>query len=67
MLKILPEDQFENMGGPIQLPHQNPATFDEFVQMHQQIRHQATHEKLKKDLIEHMCALKGDNQNICVS
>lgn len=27
--------EFENMGDPIQLPRQNPDTFDEFVQMHQ--------------------------------
>ena len=27
--------EFKNMGDPIQLSHQNTATFDEFVQMHQ--------------------------------
>ena len=27
--------EFENMGDPIELREQNPATFDEFVQMHQ--------------------------------
>ena len=47
--------EFENMGDPIQLPRQNPDTFDEFVQMHQQVWHRATHERLKEDLIEHMC------------
>ena len=26
--------KFENMDDPIQLPHQNPATFEEFVQTH---------------------------------
>ena len=31
--------KFENMGDPIQLPDQNPVTFEEFIQMHQQIRH----------------------------
>ena len=51
--------EFENMGlfkctKMIQLSDQNRATFDEFIQMHQQIRHRATHEQLKEDLIEHM-------------
>ena len=36
--------EFENMGDPIQLPEQNPTTFDEFIKMHQQIRHRQTHE-----------------------
>ena len=31
--------EFENMDDPIQLPDQNPATFEEFIQTHQQIRH----------------------------
>ena len=31
--------KFENMDDPIQLPDQNPATFEEFIQTHQQIRH----------------------------
>ena len=31
--------EFENMDDPIQLSYQNPATFEEFIQMHQQIRH----------------------------
>ena len=53
--------EFENMGDPIQLPDQNPATFEEFIQMHQQIRHRPTHEQLKKNLIEHQWAVKGDN------
>jgi hypothetical protein len=30
------------MDDPIKLSDQNPATFEEFVQMHQQIQHQAT-------------------------
>jgi hypothetical protein len=30
--------EFENMGDPIELPNQNPATFEEFAQMYQQIR-----------------------------
>ena len=45
--------EFENMGDPIQLPDPNLATFEEFIQMHQQIRHRPTHEQLKEDLIEH--------------
>ena len=53
--------EFENMSDPIQLPDQNPATFEEFIQMHQQIRHRPTHEQLKEDLIEHQWAVKGDN------
>ena len=53
--------EFENMGDPIQLPDQNPATFEEFIQMHQQIRHRPTHEQLKEDLIEHLWTVKGDN------
>lgn len=53
--------EFENMGDPIQLPDQNPATFEEFIQMHQQIRHRPTHEQLKEDLIEHQWPVKGDN------
>ena len=51
--------KFENMHDPIQLPNQNPGTFDEFSQMHQKNRHQPTHEQLKKDLIEHLWAVKG--------
>ena len=35
--------------------------FEEFIQMHQQIRHRTTHEKLKEGLIEHQWAVKGDN------
>jgi hypothetical protein len=27
--------EFENMGDPIELPDQNPATFEQFIQMHQ--------------------------------
>ena len=46
--------EFENMGDPIQLLDQNPDRFEKFIQMHQQIRHRATHEQLKKDLIEHL-------------
>ena len=34
--------EFKNMGDPTELPDQNPATLEEFVQMHQQIRHRAT-------------------------
>ncbi|XP_020157755.1 uncharacterized protein [Aegilops tauschii subsp. strangulata] len=46
--------EFENMGDPIELTDQNPAKFEECVQMHQQIRHRGTHEQLKKDLIKHL-------------
>ena len=53
--------KFENMDDPIQLPDQNPATFEEFIQMHQQIRHRPTHEQLKEDLIEHQWAVKKKN------
>ena len=53
--------EFENMGDPIEVSDQNPTTFQEFVQMHQQIRHRPTHEQLKEDLIEHQWAVKGDN------
>ena len=53
--------EFENMGGLIQLSDQKPATFEEFIQMHQQIRHQPTHGQLKEDLIEHHWAVKGHN------
>ena len=53
--------EFENMGNPTQLSDQNPATFEEFIQMHQQIRHRPTHEQLKEDLIEHQCTVKGKN------
>lgn len=49
------------MGDPIQLPDQNPAMFDESVQMHQQIWHRATHEQLKEDFIEHLWVVQGDN------
>ena len=45
--------EFKNMGDSIEVPYQNPAMFDEFVQMHQQIQHRATHKQLKKNLIEH--------------
>ena len=31
--------KFENMGDPIQLSDQNQATFEDFIKMHQQIRH----------------------------
>ena len=31
--------EFENMSDPGKLSDQNPATFEEFVQMHQQIWH----------------------------
>ena len=53
--------KFENMADPIQLSDQNPATFEEFIQMHQQIPHRPTHEQLKEDLIEHEWAVKGEN------
>ena len=46
--------EFENMGDRIQLPDQNPATFVGFIQMHQQIWHQPTHEQLKEYPIEHL-------------
>uniref|UniRef100_A0A453G6F7 Uncharacterized protein n=1 Tax=Aegilops tauschii subsp. strangulata TaxID=200361 RepID=A0A453G6F7_AEGTS len=36
--------EFENMDDPIELLDQNPATFDEFIEIHQQIRDRATHE-----------------------
>ncbi|EMS65762.1 FH protein interacting protein FIP2 [Triticum urartu] len=49
--------EFGNMGDPIELSDQNPATFDEFVQMHQQILYRATHEQLKEDLIEDLWEL----------
>lgn len=44
--------EFENMGEPMKLPQQN--RFDMFVQMHQEIHRQASHEQQMKDLIEHM-------------
>ncbi|XP_020164442.1 uncharacterized protein [Aegilops tauschii subsp. strangulata] len=53
--------EFGNMGDPIHLLDKNLATFEEFIQMHQQIRHRLTHEKLKEDLIEYQWAVKGDN------
>ena len=43
--------EFKNMGDPTQLPDQNPARFEEFIQMHQQIQYRTTHEKFNKDLI----------------
>jgi hypothetical protein len=55
--------EFENMDDPIELPDQNPATFEEFIQMHQQIRHRPTHEQLKEDLIEYKWTVKG-NTNV---
>ena len=57
--------EFEKMGDPIQLPGQNPTTFEEFIRMHQQIRHRPTHEQLKEYLIEHHWAVKGDNMLGC--
>ena len=69
MLNLIVEDEggdaaaaleFDNMGDPIELPNQNPITFEEFIQMHQQIWHR-THEQLKEDLIEHLWAVKEDN------
>jgi hypothetical protein len=53
--------EFKNMGDSIQLPDQNPATFEEFIQMNQQIRNRPTHEQLKEDPIEYQWTLKGDN------
>ena len=38
-------------GDPIGLPKQNPATISEFTQMHQHIRHGATHEQLQNDSV----------------
>ena len=52
--------KFENMDDPIQLLDQNPATFEEFIQMHQQIQNRPSHKQLKKNLIDHQCAVKGD-------
>lgn len=43
--------EFKKMVDPIELPNQNPSTFEGFIQMHQQIRHRATHEQLKEDLL----------------
>ena len=51
----------ENMSDPTELPNQNPITFNEFVQMHKKIRHQATHEQMKEDMIEHMWVVKANN------
>jgi hypothetical protein len=31
------DQEFQQMGDPIKLPTQNPTTFEEFIQMHQQI------------------------------
>ena len=59
--------EFEKMGDPVEHPEQNPATFDEFVEIYQQIRHRATPKKLKEDLIEHLWAIKGDNYYTCDS
>jgi len=53
--------EFKKMGDHIQLPDQNPATFEEFIQMHQQIRHRPTQEQLKEDLIEYQWAVKREN------
>ena len=53
--------EFENMDDPIKLPDQIPATFEEFVQMHQQIRHGVTHKQPKEYLIKNLWAVKGDN------
>ena len=49
--------EFENMSDPIKLPYQNLATFDEFIQMTKTFGI----EQLKKDLIEHLWVIKGDN------
>ena len=53
--------EYENMGDPIQLLDPNQVAFEEFIQMHQQIRHRPTHEQLKEDLIEHQWTVKGNN------
>jgi hypothetical protein len=50
--------EFENMCDPIKLPDKNLPTFEEFIQMHQQIQHRATHERLKEDIIEHLWRIK---------
>ena len=51
----------KKVGDPIQLPEQNPTTFEDFLQMHHQIRNQGTHVKLENDLVEHLCGFCMDN------
>jgi len=51
------------MEDPIELPDQNPSTFQALIQMHQEIRYQPTHEQLKENLIEHLWVVKGDNND----
>jgi hypothetical protein len=35
--------ELEQMGDHVQLVEQNPTTFEDFIQMHKQIPHRATH------------------------
>ena len=39
--------------------------FEDFAQMHQQIRHEGTYEQLKNDPVEHLWVFEGDNYNLC--
>ena len=55
---------FENMANPIELLPSNPTTFDELVQMHQEIPQRATLEQLKENRIEHFMGFYERQLNI---
>ena len=52
--------EFEHID-PTQLPEKNLITFQDYIQMHQRIRHQVTHKQLQNDLVKHLWTLKGEN------
>ena len=56
-------DQYFEYQDPLAEPHESvPIKFSKFLVMLQEIRHERTNHKLQDDLIEHLCALKENEQ-----
>ena len=56
---------FDYQGENIEPLHQDPATFEQFVQFHREMRDWHTHVNLQNDLVEHVWDHVGTNRCIC--
>ena len=48
------DKEFDFQGENVEPLHQEPATFDQFVQFHRELRDWHTHVDLQNDLVEHV-------------